>query len=100
MESCRADFDEIQSLVDGRNAFHLSPEYLTFAHLVQFSSFVLLVGRVASSDLFEPKHAIIIKDKDDLLIPLLADPLPTAGEFRDAISSLSPEQQRFAQAYR
>lgn len=66
----------------------------------QFSSFVLLVGRVAAADVFEPKHAIIIKDKDDVIIPLLADPLPTAGEFRDAIASLSPVQRRFAQAYR
>ena len=35
-----------------------------------------------------------------MLIPLLLDELPTAKEFKDAVKSLSPEQQRFAQAYR
>ena len=38
--------------------------------------------------------------KDELLIPLLLEELPTAKEFKDAIKSLSPEQQRFASAYR
>lgn len=66
----------------------------------QFSSFILLVGRIAAADLFEPSHAIVVKDKDEVLLPLLLDPLPTPGEFRDAISSLSPEQQRFAKAFR
>ncbi len=31
---------------------------------------------------------------------MLLDELPTAKEFKDAVKSLSPEQQRFAQAYR
>ena len=35
-----------------------------------------------------------------MLIPLLLEEIPTAREFKDAIKSLSPEQQRFAQAYR
>lgn len=34
------------------------------------------------------------------MIPLLLEELPTAKEFKDAIKSLSPEQQRFAKAYR
>ena len=38
--------------------------------------------------------------QDELLIPLLLEELPTAKEFKDAIKSLSPEQQRFARAYR
>jgi len=59
-----------------------------------------MVGKIASPEVFEPVHAIIVKDKDDVLMPLLLDPLPTPGEFRDAISSLSPEQQRFAKAFR
>eukprot|EP00281_Chroomonas_sp_CCMP1168_P029360 CAMPEP_0206240752 /NCGR_PEP_ID=MMETSP0047_2-20121206/16113_1 /ASSEMBLY_ACC=CAM_ASM_000192 /TAXON_ID=195065 /ORGANISM="Chroomonas mesostigmatica_cf, Strain CCMP1168" /LENGTH=900 /DNA_ID=CAMNT_0053665569 /DNA_START=138 /DNA_END=2841 /DNA_ORIENTATION=+ len=66
----------------------------------QFSSFILLVGRIAAADLFEPKHAIIIKDRDEVIIPLLMDPLPTPGEFKEAVSSLSPEQQCFAKAFR
>ena len=46
------------------------------------------------------KHAIIVKDKDDLKIPLMMETIPTAKEFEEAISSMSPEQQRFAKAYR
>ena len=38
--------------------------------------------------------------KDDLIIPLLLEELPTAKEFKDAIKSLSEEQQRFCKAYR
>lgn len=33
-------------------------------------------------------------------VPLELSTLPTAGEFRDAVASLSPEQQRFAKAVR
>jgi hypothetical protein len=76
------------------------PPITLHARARQFSSFVLMVGRIAAADLFEPKHALIIKDKDDVLLPLLLEPLPTPGEFRDAIASLSPEQQRFAKAFR
>jgi hypothetical protein len=64
----------------------------------QFSSFILIVGRIISAVQFEPKHAILIKDKDELKLPLLLETLPTSKEFRDAIESLSPEQQRFAKA--
>lgn len=66
----------------------------------QFSSFVLLVGRIASADVFEPKYGIILQNKDLLKIPLMLERIPTPKEFRDAIESLSPEQQRFARAFR
>jgi hypothetical protein len=41
-----------------------------------------------------------VKDKDELSIPLSLTEIPSPGEFRDAIASLSPEQQRFAKAFR
>jgi hypothetical protein len=66
----------------------------------QFSSFILLLGKIADATTFAPECAIIIKDKDDLKIPLLLETMPSAKEFQDAISSLSPEQQRFCKAYR
>eukprot|EP00005_Dracoamoeba_jomungandri_P005971 CAMPEP_0174261322 /NCGR_PEP_ID=MMETSP0439-20130205/11360_1 /TAXON_ID=0 /ORGANISM="Stereomyxa ramosa, Strain Chinc5" /LENGTH=952 /DNA_ID=CAMNT_0015345777 /DNA_START=53 /DNA_END=2911 /DNA_ORIENTATION=+ len=66
----------------------------------QFSSFILLVGTVISATQFDPKYGIIIQNKDDLTLPLLLETIPTPKEFRDAIESLSPEQQRFAKAYR
>ena len=38
--------------------------------------------------------------QDEVLIPLLLEELPTAKEFKDAVKSLSPAQQRFARSYR
>lgn len=80
----------------GRSGLSLS----LVARARQFSSFILLVGRIASADTFEPKHGIIVQNKDLLKIPLMLEQIPTPKEFRDAIESLSPEQQRFARAFR
>eukprot|EP00012_Vannella_robusta_P001713 CAMPEP_0206186944 /NCGR_PEP_ID=MMETSP0166-20121206/2702_1 /ASSEMBLY_ACC=CAM_ASM_000260 /TAXON_ID=95228 /ORGANISM="Vannella robusta, Strain DIVA3 518/3/11/1/6" /LENGTH=889 /DNA_ID=CAMNT_0053602421 /DNA_START=1 /DNA_END=2667 /DNA_ORIENTATION=- len=66
----------------------------------QFSSFILVIGNIISATKINPKHAIIVQNKDDLLIPLLMEQIPTPKAFRDAIESLSPEQQAFAKAYR
>jgi hypothetical protein len=76
------------------------PSLELVARARQFSSFIVLVGRIASADVFEPRAAVIVQNKDLLKIPLLLEPLPSAREFRDAIESLSPEQQRFAKAFR
>lgn len=48
------------------------------------------MGRIVSADIFDPKHAIIIQNKDELKIPLLLETIPTPKEFKDAIASLSP----------
>lgn len=80
----------------------------------QFSHFLLLLGRL--SDGFQPMHAILVQNKallyptftliaslrnqDELRIPLHVATIPSAVEFRDAISSLSSEQQAFAKAFR
>lgn len=66
----------------------------------QFSSFILLVGRIASVDVFEPRFGIVVQNKDLLKIGLILEEIPTPKQFRDAIESLSPEQQRFARAFR
>jgi hypothetical protein len=66
----------------------------------QFSSFIVLVGRISAVDVFEPKHGIVVHNKDVLKIPLMLEEIPTPKQFRDAIESLSPEQQRFAKAFR
>lgn len=44
-------------------------------------------------------HVVPIR-QDDLKIPLLLETIPTPKEFKDAIESLSPEQQRFAKGFR
>ena len=54
----------------------------------QFSSFVILIGKIADAKTFAPESAMIVKDKDDLKIPLMLDALPTAKEFRDAVESV------------
>lgn len=54
---------------------------------------------MAGADRFEPKNAIVLQNKDEVLIPLLLNELPTAKELKDAISSMSPEQQRSAKGF-
>jgi len=66
----------------------------------QFSSFLLMIGKISGPYSFQPQHAIILQNKDEILIPLLLEQLPTPKEFKDAIKSLSPEQKRFASAFR
>ena len=66
----------------------------------QFSAFILVIGTMTGPNTIDPKNAIIIQNKDEVIIPLLLNELPTAKEFKDAVNSLSPEQQAFAQAYR
>jgi hypothetical protein len=78
-----------------------SPSELTLvAKARQFSSYLLLVGKIGGSDSFQPQHGIILQNKDELKIPLLLETMPTPKEFRDAIESMSPEQQRFCKAFR
>lgn len=52
-----------------------------------------MVGRLQTSEIFDPKYAIIVQNKDELKIPLSLEQIPSPQEFRDAIESLSPEQQ-------
>ena len=62
----------------GYSGSHLS----LVARARQFSCFVLMVGRIVSADTFEPKYALIVKDKDEVRIPLNAETIPSAKEFR------------------
>ena len=66
----------------------------------QFSSFMLLIGKMTSPHSFDPEHAIVLQNMDEVFIDLLAEALPSAREFNDVIASLSPEQQDFAKAFR
>jgi len=66
----------------------------------QFSSMIVLVGRISSARTFDPKYAAIVQNKDELKIPLDMSTIPTPKEFKDAIESLSPQQQAFAKAFR
>eukprot|EP01125_Pyxidicula_operculata_P015607 TRINITY_DN5321_c0_g1_i1.p1 TRINITY_DN5321_c0_g1~~TRINITY_DN5321_c0_g1_i1.p1 ORF type:complete len:1033 (-),score=293.27 TRINITY_DN5321_c0_g1_i1:235-3138(-) len=70
------------------------------AYSRQFCSFILVLGTIVSKDVLDPTYAILIQNKDDLTIMLSLETIPSAKEFKEAISSLSPEQQRFAKAIR
>jgi hypothetical protein len=75
-------------------------EYQLTCRARQFSSFLLILGTMSGPNTFDPKEAIVIQNKDEVLIPLMTTVLPSAKEFKDAIKSLSPEQQDFARAFR
>lgn len=74
--------------------------YQLIARARQFSSFLLIIGTMMGPEELDPKDAIIIQNKDEVLIPLLLNELPSAKEFKDAIQSLSPEQRSFAESFR
>jgi len=65
-----------------------------------FASYIVLVGRITGPTTFAPAWGAIIKDRDELSIPLALSQLPSPAAFADAITSLSPQQRRFATALR
>jgi len=90
---------KFESSVPGAHVMPTNDFSLT-ARARQFSSFLVMTGTISGPSEFTPKDAIVVQNKDEVIIPLLLNELPTAKEFKDAISSLSPEQQRFAKAFR
>jgi len=80
--------------------FQNKSSFALTARARQFSCFLLLVGNLSGPDTFQPQHGIILQNKDEILIPLLLEETPSAREFKDAVASLSPEQRRFAEAFR
>ena len=58
------------------------------------------MGRIAPGGEFELSSGAILKNRDELRIPLELAELPTPQAFRDAIASLSPQQQALAAAFR
>jgi hypothetical protein len=66
----------------------------------QFSCFLVLVGRISGPGLFDPQFGFICQNKDEITIPLDVETIPSAGEFKAATVSISPEQQAFAKMYR
>jgi ubiquitin len=76
------------------------PSLQLVARARQFSSFIMVVGKMGAADVFDPSAAMIVRNRDMINIPLLLETMPTPTEFRDAIESMSPEQQRFCKAFR
>mmetsp|Transcript_37204 Transcript_37204/g.54779 ORF Transcript_37204/g.54779 Transcript_37204/m.54779 type:complete len:923 (+) Transcript_37204:98-2866(+) len=90
----------VHSVVFHKFSNSAPPSLNLIARARQFSSFLLMLGSLSAADEFQPTHALIIQNKDELKIPLLMETIPAPKEFRDAIESLSPEQQAFCKAYR
>jgi hypothetical protein len=66
----------------------------------QFSSYILVLGKLLSNRELQPTAAILLQNKDEILLSVLTETIPTPKEFKERISSISPEMQRFAKAYR
>ena len=66
----------------------------------QISSYVVILGKLSGVGEVIVSHALIVRNRESFSIPLSFTEIPSAEEFQEAISSLSPEQQRFANAYR
>lgn len=88
----------IQHRWGGLSVQNYERRFVARAH--QFSSFLVILGVMGPTNTFIPKNAIILQNKDEILIPLLNKVLPSAKEFTDSIKSLSPEQRAFAATYR
>ena len=65
-----------------------------------FSQFVLIIGSCLSHNHIKIQHAIIINNLDDLNVLIELESLETPKAFQRFISSISKEQQEFANAYR
>ena len=60
----------------------------------------MLSAWVVGPDSFDPTYSMIVRNKDEFTLPLDFETIPTPKEFKDAIASLSPEQQEFCKAFR
>lgn len=54
----------------------------------QFSSFILLIGTITGASTFSPIAALLMKDKDDLQIPLMLETIPSPKVCDPHIASL------------
>lgn len=52
---------------------HAGTSLSLVARARQWSSFIVMIGSISGADLFDPKHAIVVQNKDDLVIPLLKE---------------------------
>jgi hypothetical protein len=54
-----------------------APAVTLRARARQFSSFILLIGKMVGKDRFEPCDALVVKNKDDVEIPLTMETIPS-----------------------
>lgn len=66
-----------QQFLDSPAENDSSPLLQLSARAKQFSSFLLLIGNIAAADLFDPKYAFIVRNKDEILVPLSLETIPS-----------------------
>eukprot|EP01060_Flectonema_neradi_P005895 TRINITY_DN13954_c0_g1_i1.p1 TRINITY_DN13954_c0_g1~~TRINITY_DN13954_c0_g1_i1.p1 ORF type:complete len:903 (+),score=185.96 TRINITY_DN13954_c0_g1_i1:83-2791(+) len=66
----------------------------------QFSGYVMLLGSLSEDNSFDTKLALVVRDKDCFDIELLTKSISGSSDGGLNMKSLSPDQQRFAHAYR
>jgi len=75
-------------------------ENILIARSKCYSGFILVIGSLLDDNTMSVDHAIIVKNQNEILIPLILETIPSAKTFKKAVESLSEEQRAFAQAYR
>ena len=86
----------LQQFGEGESRLKVELEFTTN----QFSSYILILGKVASKNQIQIGNAFYFRNNDELKVPLSLETIPSAKEFRDAIESLSDNQKNFAKSYR
>ena len=62
----------------------------------QFSNLLLLTGTISHHQCMDISNAMLIQNKDEVMIPLTLIRARAIGDFNGLVSSLSPNQQSFA----
>lgn len=75
-------------------------DFVVRARARKFSRFLLLLGRVTSGNTFSPISALIVQDGESVNVPLDLETIPSGGDFRRAVATMSSEQQSFSRAIR
>ena len=70
-----------------------------------FSSYILLIGTAegasnVNSFILRIRHALVVSAGEQVSLPLCVSTIPSAGEFAEAVKSLSPAQEQFCTALR
>lgn len=90
----------LHSYLDHRFSTGPSEPVSLVARARQFSSMILVLGKIVGETGFNPTHAVLVQNKDELTIPLSLAALPTPKAFKEAVESLSPTQRAFAKEVR
>ena len=90
----------IHSLLSHQFSTDSPKKYQIVARARQFSNFILLIGNILNEEEFNVQSAMIIRNKDEFIIPLDCEMIPTAKSFKKSIESLSSNQREFTKAIR